>query len=91
MLILSILRTIFGQFQTLFSILDLDSEKYNAKLTVKHKTDYYYQNLILFFQQTIKLTHLICTLAIGLVKELEIPGFIQKLKNLNFDKKTVYV
>ena len=33
-----------------FNFKDLDSEKkYNAKLTVKHKTDYYYQNLIFVF------------------------------------------
>ena len=41
----SVSDTLFFKFK------DLDAEKkYYAQLTVKHKTDYYYQNLILFLK-----------------------------------------
>jgi len=76
-----------------FNFKDLDSEKkYNAKLTVKHKTDYYYQNLILFFQ----LNNQIDTLNLQLAKKngnwfgkgaRDTRFYSKTLKNLNFDKK----
>ena len=76
-----------------FNFKDLDSEKkYNAKLIVKHKTDYYYQNLILFFQ----LNNQIDTLNLQLAKKngnwfgkgaRDTRFYSKTLKNLNFDKK----
>ena len=76
-----------------FNFKDLDSEKkYYAKLTVKHKTDYYYQNLILFLQ----VNNQIDTLNLQLAKKNgtwnskgagDTRFYSKSLKNLNFDEK----
>ncbi|MBH08676.1 MAG: hypothetical protein CMP71_06635 [Flavobacteriales bacterium] len=76
-----------------FNFKDLDSEKkYFAQLTVKHKTDYYYQNLILFLQAN----NQIDTLNLQLAKKNgtwngkgagDTRFYSKTLKNLNFDKK----
>lgn len=76
-----------------FNFKDLDTEKkYYAKLTIKHKTDYYYQNLILFLQAN----NQIDTLNLQLAKKNgtwnskgagDIRFYSKTLKNLNFDKK----
>ena len=76
-----------------FNFKDLDTEKkYYAQLTVKHKTDYYYQNLILFLQAN----NQIDTLNLQLAKKNgtwnskgagDIRFYSKILKNLNFDKK----
>ena len=76
-----------------FNFKDLDSEKkYYAQLTIKHKTDYYYQNLILFLQAN----NQIDTLNLHLAKKNgtwnskgagDIRFYSKTLKNLNFDKK----
>tara|TARA_B100000900_G_C20456184_1_gene665266 strand:- start:364 stop:828 length:465 start_codon:yes stop_codon:yes gene_type:complete len=76
-----------------FNFKDLDSEKkYYAQLTVKHKTGYYYQNLILFLQAN----NQIDTLNLQLAKKNgtwngkgagDIRFYSKTLKNLNFDKK----
>ena len=76
-----------------FNFKDLDSEKkYYAQLTVKHKTDYYYQNLILFLQAN----NQIDTLNLQLAKKNgtwngkgagDTRFYSKTLKNLNFDKK----
>ena len=76
-----------------FKFKDLDTEKkYYAKLTIKHKTDYYYQNLILFLQAN----NQIDTLNLQLAKKNgtwnskgagDIRFYSKTLKNLNFDKK----
>ena len=67
-----------------FNFKDLDTEKkYYAKLTIKHKTDYYYQNLILFLQANNQIDTLNLQLAkkmaLGTARGLETQGFIQKL------------
>ena len=76
-----------------FNFKDLDTEKkYYAKLTIKHKTDYYYQNLILFLQAN----NQIDTLNLQLAKKNgtwtskgagDTRFYSKTLKNLNFDKK----
>ena len=76
-----------------FNFKDLDAEKkYYAQLTVKHKTDYYYQNLILFLQAN----NQIDTLNLQLAKKNgtwnskgagDTRFYSKTLKNLNFDKK----
>ena len=76
-----------------FNFKDLDAEKkYYAQLTVKHKTDYYYQNLILFLQAN----NQIDTLNLQLAKNNgtwnskgagDTRFYKRTLKNLNFDKK----
>ena len=76
-----------------FKFKDLDSEKkYYAQLTVKHKTDYYYQNLILFLQAN----NQIDTLNLQLAKKNgtwnskgagDTRFYSKTLKNLNFGKK----
>ena len=76
-----------------FNFKDLDPEKkYYAQLTVKHKTDYYYQNLILFLQAN----NQIDTLNLQLAKKNgtwiskgagDTRFYSRTLKNLNFDKK----
>ena len=76
-----------------FNFKDLDSEKkYYAQLTIKHKTDYYYQNLILFLQAN----NQIDTINLHLAKKNgtwnskgagDIRFYSKTLKNLNFDKK----
>ena len=76
-----------------FNFKDLDTEKkYYAKLTIKHKTDYYYQNLILFLQAN----NQIDTLNLQLAKKngtwnskgaRDTRFYSKTLKNLNFDKK----
>lgn len=76
-----------------FNFKDLDSEKkYFAQLTIKHKTDYYYQNLILFLQAN----NQIDTLNLQLAKKNgtwnskgagDTRFYSKTLKNLNFDKK----
>ena len=76
-----------------FNFKDLDSEKkYYAQLTVKHKTDYYYQNLILF----LKANNQIDTLNLQFAKKNgtwnskgagDTRFYSKTLKNLNFDKK----
>ena len=76
-----------------FNFKDLDAEKkYYAQLTVKHKTDYYYQNLILFLQTN----NQIDTLNLQLAKNNgtwnskgagDTRFYTRTLKNLNFDKK----
>ena len=76
-----------------FNFKDLDTEKkHYAKLTIKHKTDYYYQNLILFLQAN----NQIDTLNLQLAKKNgtwnskgagDTRFYSKTLKNLNFDKK----
>ena len=76
-----------------FNFKDLDSEKkYYAQLTIKHKTDYYYQNLILFLQAN----NQIDTINLHLAKKNgtwnskgagDTRFYSKTLKNLNFDKK----
>ena len=76
-----------------FNFKDLDSEKkHYAQLTIKHKTDYYYQNLILFLQAN----NQIDTINLHLAKKNgtwnskgagDIRFYSKTLKNLNFDKK----
>jgi len=76
-----------------FNFKDLDTEKkYYAKLTIKHKTDYYYQNLILFLQAN----NQIDTLNLQFAKKngtwngkgaRDTRFYSKTLKNLNFDKK----
>ena len=76
-----------------FNFKDLDAEKkYYAQLTVKHKTDYYYQNLILFLQAN----NQIDTLNLQLAKKNgtwnskgagDTRFYSKTLKNLNFEKK----
>ena len=76
-----------------FNFKDLDAEKkYYAQLTVKHKTDYYYQNLILFLQANKQID----TLNLQLAKKNgtwiskgagDTRFYSRTLKNLNFDKK----
>ena len=76
-----------------FNFKDLDSEKkHYAQLTIKHKTDYYYQNLILFLQAN----NQIDTLNLQLAKKNgtwnskgagDTRFYSKTLKNLSFDKK----
>ena len=83
----SVSDTLFFKFK------DLDAEKkYYAQLTVKHKTDYYYQNLILF----LKANNQIDTLNLQFAKKNgnwnskgagDTRFYSKTLKNLNFDKK----
>ena len=78
-----------------FNFKDLDPEKkYYAKLTIKHKTDYYYQNLILFLQAN----NQIDTLNLQLAKKNgtwnskgagDTRFYSKTLKNLNFDKSNI--
>ena len=78
-----------------FNFEDLDTEKeYYAQLTVKHKTDYYYQNLILFLQAN----NQIDTLNLQLAKKNgtwnskgagDTRFYSKTLKNINFDKKDI--
>ena len=76
-----------------FNFIDLDAEKkYYVRLTVKHKTDYYYQNLILFLQAN----NQIDTLNLQFAKKNgswnskgagDTRFYSKTLKNINFDKK----
>ena len=76
-----------------FNFKNLNTEKkYYAQLTVKHKTDYYYQNLILLIQAN----NQIDTLNLQLAKKNgtwnskgagDTRFYSRTLKNLNFDKK----